>query len=129
MQIVADSSVLLAVALNEPEKPRLIAATTGHALLAPPILPFEIGNALSAMVRREVLSAAQAMMAWDVAQRISVALRDIDVRAALDIATRFRVYAYDAYFLECALRWRCPLLTLDRGMQRIAAQLSISLVE
>ena len=46
-----------------------------------------------------------------------------------DLAVRSRIYAYDAYFLECALSLRLPLLTLDRGMKQIARELSIHLVE
>jgi hypothetical protein len=36
-----------AVALNEPEKGKIIGLTEGHDLIAPDVLPFEIGNALS----------------------------------------------------------------------------------
>jgi hypothetical protein len=47
MKIIADTNTFLAVALNEPEKPEIIRLTTGYDLVAPLILPFEIGNALS----------------------------------------------------------------------------------
>ena len=55
MKIVADTNIFLAVALNEPEKKEIIALTVGHELIAPEILPFEIGNALSALVKRKRL--------------------------------------------------------------------------
>ena len=38
------------------------------------------------------------------------------IKSALKIATKFNIYAYDAYFLECADNLRIPLLTLDLGM-------------
>ena len=38
----------LATALNKPEKKAIISLTAGHELIAPEILYFEIGNALSA---------------------------------------------------------------------------------
>jgi predicted nucleic acid-binding protein len=47
----------------------------------------------------------------------------------LDIAGRFGTYAYDAYFLECALSLRLPLLTLDKGMKSIACELAIEVLE
>jgi len=52
MDIVVDTSVLIAVIANEPEKDRLIRQTTGADLLAPPSCHWEIGNAFSAMLRR-----------------------------------------------------------------------------
>jgi predicted nucleic acid-binding protein len=38
-------------------------------------------------------------------------------------------YAYDAYFLECALNQRSPLLTLDRQMREIAKNIGIQIME
>ncbi len=53
MEIVIDTSVFLAVALNEPEKAGLIKLTEGAELVAPQVMPYEAANALSAMVRRQ----------------------------------------------------------------------------
>jgi len=39
------------------------------------------------------------------------------------------IYAYDAYFLECALALRSPLLTLDRQMKGIAEKIGIQVME
>ncbi len=61
MRIVTDSSVFLAVALNEPEKVRLIEITTGNDLIAPDVLPFELGNALSSLCRRKRICAGDAL--------------------------------------------------------------------
>lgn len=129
MKVIADTNTFLAVALYEPERPEIIRLTEGHDLVAPAVLPFEIGNALTAMLRRRVLQAAQVISAWDAVQAIGVELRAVDVRSALAIASKFGIYAYDAYFLECALNSRLPLLTLDRGMKRNASELSIRLLE
>ena len=60
---------------------------------------------------------------------VPVELIEVDIRLALELSVRFGIYAYDAYFLQCALQLRCPLLTLDRSMQRVARQLNISLLE
>jgi predicted nucleic acid-binding protein len=53
----------------------------------------------------------------------------VDARASLLLAGQFGIYAYDAYFLRCSMETKCPLLTLDRGMKRVAQQLNITLVE
>jgi len=129
MKIVADTNTFLAVALDEPEKSQIVQVTTGHELVAPEVLPFEIGNALTAMLKRGVISAAEVPAAWDAVQAIPVDLRGLHVPAALTLAVRFGIYAYDAYFLECALNLRLPLLTLDRCMKHVARELSIQIVE
>ena len=129
MKIIADTNTFLAVALNEPEKEWLIEVTNGQDLIAPSVLPYEIGNALSSLVRRKVVSEMQLAAAWDAAAAVPVELATIDTRSALLLAGHFRIYAYDAYFLQCALDAKCPLLTLDAGMKSVAKQLDIKLLE
>ncbi len=129
MEIVADTNTFLAVALDEPERAEIVELTVGHDLVAPEVLPFEIGNALTALVKRGVLKAEETSAVWDAAQAIPVDLRAVDIKVALDIALRFGMYAYDAYFLECALGLHLPLLTLDKGMRSVARELAIEVLE
>ena len=129
MKIVADTNTFLAVALEEPEKTQIIQLTVGHDLIAPEVLPFEIGNALTAMIRKRTLDADEVLSAWDAVQAIPVELRRIDIRAALGMASRFNIYAYDAYFIACAAVLRCPLLTLDRQMKTVAREIGIDVLE
>ena len=129
MKIVVDTNTLLAVSLDEPEKDWLIETTDGYDLVAPAVLPYEIGNALSSLVRRKLLTEAQLAAAWDAAAAVPVELASVDARASLLLAGRFRIYAYDAYFLQCALETKSPLLTLDRSMKHVAKLLDITLVE
>ena len=129
MQYVADTNTFLAVGLNEPERPWLVEATKDCHLLAPTVLPFEIGNALSALVKRKTLQVDQVQGVWDALARIPVELIEFDVRAGLLLAARNGIYAYDGYFLQCAMDRRCPLLTLDQRMKQIAVSLGIEVVE
>ena len=129
MRIVADTNAFLAVALNEPERSRIVEMTVGHDLIAPEVLPFEVGNALTAMMKRGALRPGEVVAAWDAVQTIAVGLRATDMRAALGIAAQFGIYAYDACFLECALSLRLPLLTMDGGMKRVARSLGIQVLE
>ena len=129
MKMVADTNTFIAVALNEPEKDRIIQLTEGHDLIAPDVLPFEIGNALTAMMKKNALKKEEVASVWEVVQQIPVDLRHTDIKAALSIAIKFNIYAYDAYFLECAENLRSALLTLDPGMQRVAREIGISILE
>ena len=129
MKIVADTNTFLAVALEEPEKKQIIRFTVGKELVAPEVLPFEIGNALTAMVKKRALDPNEVISAWNAVQTIPVELRRIDIQAALGLAVRFNIYAYDAYFIECALSLRCPILTLDHRMKMVARDVGIRILE
>lgn len=129
MKIIADTNTFIAVALNEPEKNGIIQLTEGCDLAAPDVLPFEIGNALTAMMKKGALQSDEIQSSWEIIQHIPVELRRIDIKSALTIATTFSIYAYDAYFLECAGSLKRPLITLDRGMQRIAREMGIVVLE
>ena len=56
MEIVADASVFLAVVLNESDREWVIDKTSGAAIVSPEILPYEIGNALIAIMKKGVLT-------------------------------------------------------------------------
>jgi predicted nucleic acid-binding protein len=129
MKLVADSSAFLAVALSEPEREDIVRATRGAEVVAPELLPYEIGNALSAMVRRGRLGSDEALEVHRSIARIPCRLIAIDIAESLALAFRFQLYAYDAYFLQCAKTMSCPLLTLDKKMQGVAAELGIELLE
>jgi predicted nucleic acid-binding protein len=128
VNIVSDTNVVMAVALDEPERAAIIAATQSVELLAPEILPYEIGNALSALYKRGILNSSQIHSVWNATQQIPVEYRSIDIERALKIAIEHKIYAYDAYFLECAIQSRCPLLTLDAKMKSVARTLRIELI-
>ena len=129
MKIIADTNTFIAVALNEPEKGKIIGLTEGHDLIAPDVLPFEIGNALTAMMKKNTLKKEEVESAWDIVQQIPVDLRGTNIKYALGIAIKYNLYAYDAYFLECAENLRSPLLTLDVGMQKVAQEMGITILE
>jgi len=129
MKIIADTNTFIAVALNEPEKAKIIQLTEGHELIAPDVLPFEIGNALTAMMKKNTLKKEEVESAWEIVQQIPVDLRPTDIKSALSIAIKFNLYAYDAYFLKCAENLHSPLLTLDHGMQRVAQEMGITILE
>lgn len=129
MNVVADTNIFLAVTLYEPEREKIIRLTLGHDLVAPEILPFEIGNVLFAMLKRKRIEPEKLISVWDAAQKIPVDLRSVNIREALNIASQFNIYAYDAYFIECAISLHCPLITLDRSMSEVARSLGINVVE
>ena len=129
MDIVSDTNIFLAIALNEPEKDRVIQLTTNNGIIAPEILPYEIGNALTALIKQNKLTHDEALSAFDVTSRAPVRLVPVDIRMALQLAIEFNIYAYDAYFLQAAKSLFCPLITLDKRMKQIAGALNIKVLE
>ena len=129
MDIVADTNIFLAIALDEPEKERIIEVTEGCRVHAPEILPYEIGNALSAMVKRRQIPQDDVQTVFEITQEIPVSLAKIGIKQALSIAIANNIYAYDAYFLQCALMLNCPLLTLDQKLKDVAQVIHITVLE
>lgn len=128
VEFVIDTAAVLAVVLEEPERPALVAATKGAVLFAPASLPWEVGNALVAAVRRRRLSTAEAEAGWVSYQKIALRLVEVDIGRAIALANERGIYAYDAYMLELARSRRLPLLTLDSRLSTVAQAAGIDLV-
>ena len=52
-----------------------------------------------------------------------------DFGNAIAILKHTGMYAYDAYLLDCAIRFKAPLLTLDRKLMTVARDLNINILE
>ncbi len=128
MACVIDSSAIIAVLLSEPERAMLVRITRGTELVAPASVHWEIGNALSAGLKRRRLTLAQGQRALTAYAAIPIRFVDVDLALSLELAAEHGIYAYDAYLLTCALQQRAPLLTLDAGLVRTANTLGIDLV-
>jgi len=129
MDVVADTNIFLAVALNESHKQKIIEITANSTAIAPEVLPYEIGNALSAMVKRNRISSAEALEALNYANSIPVRLVEVDIASSLNLALENNMYSYDAYFLHSAQSLSYPLLTLDVRLRKIAVSLNINVLE
>jgi predicted nucleic acid-binding protein len=129
MDIVADASAFLAVILNEKDRDWVINKTAGKGIVSPEVLPYEIGNALISLQKKGRLSEREILRAFDLSQRIAVRLVSVKIVEAIKIAIRFKIYAYDAYYLQTCLESKHPLISLDDRMCKIAVSLGIKVVE
>ncbi len=125
MDLVIDASAVIAVVANEPEKAALIEQTHGAILHAPASLAWEIGNALSAMLKRQRITIDQATAVFRSYSQIPIRLLDVDVFRALAHAAQLGIYAYDAYMIQAAEDQDCPLLTLDGGLIQAAKAVGV----
>ena len=129
MDLVIDTSAIIAAIADEPERQAIIDHTVGAELIAPPSVHWEVGNAFSAMLKRRRISLAQAKQAIESYQKITFRYIDIGLDQSLELSERLDIYAYDAYVLACALNLRLPLLTLDKRLSNAAAALEIQTLE
>lgn len=129
MQLVIDTSAIMAVLVSEPERTALVRATEGADLLAPGSVHWEVGNALTALLKRRRTTLAQAQRALTAYAAIPIRLVEVDLAIALEVASEHGLYAYDAYLITCALAQRAPLLTLDHGLERAATAAGVQILE
>lgn len=131
MNIVIDTSAVIAVIVNEPHRQRIIEATKGEDILAPRSLYWEIGNAFTGMFKQSNndMTLEQAQEALALYERMPIRFVDIPLQEALALAYQLDIYAYDAYMLVCARTYNGHLLSLDRRLLRAAGQLNVPVVE
>ncbi len=129
MDVVIDTSAVIAVILGEPERDALIDMTDGVQLMAPPSLHWEVGNALAAMFRRGRIDLTQANAALALYRNIIIRFVDVELENAVALAHQYNTYAYDAYMLACALRYSNPLLSLDARLNTAARAAGITVME
>jgi predicted nucleic acid-binding protein len=129
MDIVIDTSALIAVLVGEPERDKIVELTSQYSLIGPGCISWEVGNAFSAMLKQRRLRLADAQRAMTIFESIRLRYVPVDMGNALCLADKTDMYAYDAYFLDCASRHSAPLLTLDRPLRLAAMKIGLDLVE
>jgi len=129
MIMVIDTSAIVAVLTSEPQRAALIRVTDGVDLIAPGSVHWEIGNALSSLLKRRRATLADVQHCLSAYEAIPLRLVEVDLAMALDFAAEHGMYAYDAYLVICALSQRAPLLTLDKALARVAASAGVEVVE
>ncbi|MEM0962472.1 MAG: type II toxin-antitoxin system VapC family toxin [Bacteroidota bacterium] len=127
MLLTVDTSAVLAVAVGESTKSAIVEATRGADLIAPDSLPAEVGNALSAMYKRQRITLEQSIGVLAAVRAIPVRFHPIDLERALTLCDQLGIYAYDAYVLDCARATDAPLVTLDNGLRTAARQAGITI--
>lgn len=129
MDIAIDTSALMAVLVGEPEREKVIELTEGKTLIGPGSIPWEVGNAFSSMFKQNRLSFGETQKALSIFKRIPLRYIETDFSNVLRLSKMTKLYAYDAYILDCAIRYKAPLLTLDRKLESAAQKINIETLE
>jgi predicted nucleic acid-binding protein len=129
VEIVIDTSAILAVIGEQPEKAELVRLTREATLVAPSSVHWEVGSALSVLFKRKAIGLDEALKLLESYAAIPIRLTDPALKQAVELAAKLNIYAYDACVIACAVNQRAPILTLDSGLRRRARELKLDVLE
>jgi len=129
MTLVVDASVLLAVLMSERERAKIIELTKDVDLIAPSSVHWEIGNALSSMLKRGRMTLVQAESVLKNYEKIPIRFVEVSLHESIKISADRKIYAYDAFLIACARDQRCKLISLDKALLQASRDSGIQVVE
>lgn len=134
--LVVDASVALAWALPDEISDyaeAALAALENGILHVPEIWPREIANGLALALRRGRITAGQEQYFISEMHRLTIEVENTApltvIREGTAAAGRFGLTAYDAAYVDLALRTSLPLATLDRAMRSAAVKVGVVMFE
>jgi predicted nucleic acid-binding protein len=138
MSLVLDNSVAMLWLLPQSNPAGIGLAEQVLALLqkggacVPSLWSLEASNVISKSQRLGRITQAQASAFVSLLDALSISI-DINtaqhaLHATLDLARQFGLSAYDAAYLELALRENLPLATLDKQLQAAAREAGVELI-
>ena len=135
MSLVLDNSVALAWCFEDEQTPAIMAVldlVTETGAVAPQLWPVEALNGLLVAERRGRISAPLRARLSGFLQALPItidtAMAERAWTATAPLAERYRLTAYDAAYLEVALRLALPLATTDAALVAAAQQAGVGLV-
>ena len=117
---VVDASAIAAVLFAEPEAAPVVAMLRGARLLAPSLLHYELANACLIKCRRYPEQAAAILESFALLDQLPIDIEAPDWAALPALAQRHGLTAYDAAYLQLALRHGAVLVTLDARLMGAA---------
>jgi predicted nucleic acid-binding protein len=71
----------------------------------------------------------KAQQSLGIYRKIHIDFVEVELEESLNIAQQLNIYAYDAYLIRCALKYKAPLISLDRRLRGYAQQMNINVLE
>lgn len=135
MQFVLDCSVAISWCLvdeNDDYANAILAMMPDSEAFVPGIWSLEIANTLVVAERRNRITQAQSEQAIALLQSLLIQVDSVTDAKALDatlkLARQEALAAYDAAYLELALRLQLPLATVDTRLAEAATRCGVGLV-
>lgn len=99
--------------------------------VVPSLLPLEVANVLLVAERRKRCSEAEAVRFVELLESLPITTDDDTARRALkstyQLAREYGLTAYDAAYLELAMRLGAPLATMDRQLADAATKAGVAI--
>jgi predicted nucleic acid-binding protein len=135
-QLVLDASVTLCWLFEEQRsqytESLLHRLGRGDAAVACAIWPFEIANALAIAERQKRINASKIVEFMEILEELPITADRLGIGHALartlELARRYRLTAYDAGYLELAMREALPIATMDQALRAAARAAGVELV-
>jgi predicted nucleic acid-binding protein len=135
-RFVLDCSVTMAWCFEDEADPRVGAALASLEIqdaVVPCIWPIEVANVLAVCERKKRVTAAEVASFLETLGSFPIVIDDQTPKRAfseiLTLARTHRLSAYDAAYLELAMRTGCPLASLDEPLNAAAAKLGVPLFD
>ena len=136
MPFVLDASVALAWHLEDEVSEyadRVLDRLREDGVTVPSIWPLELANALIVAERRGRLLPAKVAQAVEQTSELPISMHDVPGELAfgpvLELARAQGLSAYDAAYLELAMREGLPLATQDEALRAAAQRVGVPLVD
>jgi predicted nucleic acid-binding protein len=118
--LVVDCSVIAAQIFQEPEREVAARGMGASTLCAPHLLPYEIASVAQKKDRRGEHEVSQ--LGIELFSAMEVGLHSVNVSQVCELASAYKLSAYDASYLWLAKHLDAPLFTFDRTLQRAAEE-------
>ena len=136
MPFVVDASVALAWHFEDEASEyadRVLERLREDRAAAPSIWSLEVANALLVAERRGRLSPAKVARAVELLLELPISIHDVAAElvlgAVLDLARAHGLSAYDAVYLELAMREGLPLATQDEALRAATQRVGVPLLD
>lgn len=110
---VVDASAIAAVIFDEPEAAPAMASVGGGTLLAPRLLRYEMASVCTTKLRNDPKKAKLTLQRYRLFSSLDIEYADSEWDALPLLARQWDLTAYDAAYLQLALKHKAPLVTLD----------------
>lgn len=131
---VLDNSVVMAWSFEDEANPyadTVLDAFQASRAIVPTLWPLEVANALLVGERRKRITQADSLRWVQILGALPIAIDDATNRhvwtLTLSLARDQVISAYDAAYLELAVRLNLPLATLDKKLKDAATAVGVSL--
>ena len=119
-EIIIDSVCILEFLLNRKSKDVVLNTVGKSRLIAPDCLPCEVGNAVSKLIKKGLITVADGVAVYHELARIPIRFIEPDISNSIVIAGESGCSAYEAYYISLAHQLSLPLFTLNENMKKIA---------